>query len=843
MRPAGILAIGAVFCAWLGGLVGWGAELPALGVPDGLGVNIHFTDPRPGEMEMLAAAGVRWVRMDFAWGGTEREKGQYDFSAYERLMAALEKHKIRALLILDYSNRHYDNGLSPSSDEGRKAFAQWAAAAARHFRGRGILWEMYNEPNIGFWKPKPDVEQYVKLALEVGKALRQAAPGELYTGPATSQIDLPFLEECFRAGLLEYWCAVSVHPYRQTAPETAAPEYARLLRLIEQYAPKGKKIPILSGEWGYSSVWKGYDEVKQGRLLPRQWLVNLANDVPLSIWYDWHDDGPDPKEPEHHFGTVSHDYRSGRSPVYDPKPAYLAARTLATVLGGFALSKRLVVGGDEDYVLLFSRGEEVRLAAWTTAPTPRTVLIPASPGRFSVTGHTGEKLPSLGALSKGFSIVLTDAPQYLVPEGPNELLRVAAAWERASLEIRLPAPQKAEISLALRNPLGRSIRVSDARRRAVAIEPGQSATLSTSLSLLRDDEPVTVVLECNVERDARFVQTTQVAAANPLRVLLGPPAAKALVVRVENPSGEEFRGAVRLTEFTGLKLASPSAALAFRAGEREKDVRFAIRDERVAAFRLAVRVDDAQGRMQLALPPASMRLVDDFARYQPEQLVAAWQIVPDGDAKVKSTQSLGLAAAPPGGPVAGSVLKITYRMEPGWKFLRLAPKGEPLGKIEGRPAAVAAWICGDGSQNHLRMRFVDATGQTFQPDGPTLAFKGWRYVEFALDGKSAGHWGGANDGRVHWPIRFDSILLIDSRRQAADAGEVLLAAPVLVYPEKEPAAETPAKAAQKPTRPTAKPGLPSPGAGPGAARPNPIAPKTKSAAPKSTKPAKPAKRT
>ncbi len=71
------------------------AEYPGLTVPDGLGVNIHFTDPRPGEMEMLAAAGCRWVRMDFAWGGTEREKGKYQFSAYDRLLAAQEKHEIR----------------------------------------------------------------------------------------------------------------------------------------------------------------------------------------------------------------------------------------------------------------------------------------------------------------------------------------------------------------------------------------------------------------------------------------------------------------------------------------------------------------------------------------------------------------------------------------------------------------------------------------------------------------------------------------------------------------------------------------------------------------------------
>jgi hypothetical protein len=407
--------------AFLAALVSWvlplgAAELPRLVVPEGLGVNIHFTDPRPGEMEMLAAAGLRWVRMDFAWNGTEREKGKYDFAAYDRLMAALEKHKIRALLILDYSNRHYDKGQSPASDEGRRAFAQWAAAAAKHFRGRGILWEMYNEPNISFWRPKPDVNQYVKLALEVGKALREAAPEEMYVGPATSQIDFKFLEGCFKAGLLDYWCAVSVHPYRQKAPETAAAEYARLRQMIDKYAPQGKKIPILSGEWGYSSAWKNFDEAKQGKMLPREWLVNLANDVPLSIWYDWHDDGPDPKEPEHHFGTVLNPYHKDRESVYDPKPAYKAAKTITSVLDGFAFSKRLPVGSDEDYVMLFAKGAERRFVVWTTAASPHKATIPIGPGRFAVRGHTGEGLTPVVAEGKELSMTLSDAPQYLVPE-------------------------------------------------------------------------------------------------------------------------------------------------------------------------------------------------------------------------------------------------------------------------------------------------------------------------------------------------------------------------------------------------------------------------------------------
>src|SRR3954466_14012737 len=96
--------------------------LPAPGVvPDGLGVNIHFTDPRPGELEMLAAAGFRFVRMDFTWSRTEPQRGVYDFAPYDRLPAALDRYKIRAVLILDYSNQFYDGGESPRSDEGRAA--------------------------------------------------------------------------------------------------------------------------------------------------------------------------------------------------------------------------------------------------------------------------------------------------------------------------------------------------------------------------------------------------------------------------------------------------------------------------------------------------------------------------------------------------------------------------------------------------------------------------------------------------------------------------------------------------------------------------------------------------
>jgi hypothetical protein len=236
-------------------------------------------------------------------------------------------------------------------------------------------------------------------------------PREKLIGPATSEIDFDFLESCFKAGLLEYWSAVSIHPYRRNDPETAAQDYCRLRELIKTYATKD--IPIISSEWGYSSVWPGMSDEKQAQLLARAWLTNVANDISLSIWYDWRDDGLDLREAEHHFGTVSNSYHEGRDPVYDPKPAYLAARTLTTFFSGYRFQKRLNIGSADDYVLVFQKGTGLRYAAWTTASGAHNVLIPLSAAQYTATTHTGREGATVSADQKGLALTLTTAPIYL----------------------------------------------------------------------------------------------------------------------------------------------------------------------------------------------------------------------------------------------------------------------------------------------------------------------------------------------------------------------------------------------------------------------------------------------
>ena len=361
-------------------LIPWlasGTEIPDAVIPNGVGVNIHFVTGHERELDLIAGAGFKFVRMDFAWTAIEKQKGKYDWSEYDQLMANLDKRGIRALFILDYSHHLYEEEVtsphpitgathrtraSPQHSESIAAFARWAAESAKHFHGRHIIWEIWNEPNGHFWAPKPDAEQYSALAIATAKAIRAVEPQATIVGPASSGFPWEYLETFLKSRVLEYLDAVSVHPYRnpKQSPETAAADYKKLRDLIKRYAPEAKtNMPVLSGEWGYSTHRKGVSLETQADFAARQQLSNLLNGIPLSIWYDWKNDGDDPGENEHNFGTVTSDLK--------PKPAYEAIQKLTQELAGYRVEQRVPVSDDSDYVLLCVNATGKRkVAAWTT---------------------------------------------------------------------------------------------------------------------------------------------------------------------------------------------------------------------------------------------------------------------------------------------------------------------------------------------------------------------------------------------------------------------------------------------------------------------------------------------
>jgi hypothetical protein len=149
-------------------------------------------------------------------------------------------------------------------------------------------------------------------------------------------------------------------------------------------------------------LWAAVSEERQAQYLVRQWLANLAAGVNVSIFYDWRDDGDDPRENEHRFGTVRRDFA--------PKPSFLAARKLIAELNGYTFRHRLQGKTDRHWRLLFQKADGPRLAlvTWTTdekapeaARTPSVRHIRAADADFRDLRRLAAIRYSAGARAEG----------------------------------------------------------------------------------------------------------------------------------------------------------------------------------------------------------------------------------------------------------------------------------------------------------------------------------------------------------------------------------------------------------------------------------------------------------
>jgi len=344
------------------------SRIPEAVIPASVGVNIHFVTGRGKDLDMIAKIGFKRIRMDMFWNNIEKVKGHYDWSAYDTLAAELDQRGIGALFILDYNNSLYTSkGIDwgPKDSVNIEAYKDWSVAAVKHFKGHNIIWEIWNEPNNrAFWKPYPNAAQYRKLAFTTCRAIHDADSSATLIAPAMVKFGWGFIDTLFQSGILKYLSAVSVHPYRDGPPpfmpESAGSDLVKLEELIPQYAPAGKKTPVISGEWGYSTshITKGVSLQTQSDYFARMQLYNLYLGVPLSIWYDWKNDGTDLLKIGQNRGLVTADLT--------PKPLYTASAVLIHELTGYHVNHRYNTSNDSDVVLILENtGDTVKAAVWT----------------------------------------------------------------------------------------------------------------------------------------------------------------------------------------------------------------------------------------------------------------------------------------------------------------------------------------------------------------------------------------------------------------------------------------------------------------------------------------------
>lgn len=385
-------------------------------VSQSLGTNIHFTKEAEGEMKLLSQSGLKWIRMDLYWDKIEKQKNHYNFSEYDLLIKTAKKYQLNILFILVYGNPLYDNGLAPTSEEARNAFATWAVTAMEKYKNHPIVWELWNEPNVShFWRPHANANEYLKLASSLENKIKSTKTDPYLIAPATSRVDLPFLRKVLRAKEAHFWQAISVHPYRWafSSPETFNKDLNKVRTYINHYVKQD--IPILVSEWGYPDNIFGMSEIRQAKYLSRMFLNQISQRIPINIWYDWKNDGNDKKNSEHNFGLVKHDYVKDRKPPFQLKASYRAIKTLTQILGEYRFKKKLSLKETRLYFLEFEKDRTTRYAIWSSSPLQKQIQLPLPEGEYVIYDFLGQTKRTVKSSKRGMTIKLQDAPQYIVP--------------------------------------------------------------------------------------------------------------------------------------------------------------------------------------------------------------------------------------------------------------------------------------------------------------------------------------------------------------------------------------------------------------------------------------------
>ena len=397
------------------------AQATLLPAPSGAGdlagrlaVNIHFTSDNRA-LDLAQAAGFTAVRMDLGWSGIERSKGVYDFAAFDALVASLSSRGMRLHLILDYFNNLYPGADSPDfAAVTVPAFAALVQATAAHFGGKGLTYEVWNEPNgTGFWPPAPDAGQYAVLcAATVAAIHRGDAAARVSTG-GLAGFDFPFLRGYLAAGGGAGADAVGVHPYRQGGGESAVDELMLMRTIVANALPAAP--PVWDTEWGYSSTWYGDGHSAaargvQAQRVARELLSAWALGFPLVVYYDLRDDGADATDAEHNFGLVQNDYTD--------KPAVVAVRTLTTLAAGRRFTGFVLLEPSSLHAMVLDGPADRAVALWSDAPAAVvTVSVPVGVTGIDHLGAPAAFTDQAGA--RAFVVREADGPLYLTfPRAP-----------------------------------------------------------------------------------------------------------------------------------------------------------------------------------------------------------------------------------------------------------------------------------------------------------------------------------------------------------------------------------------------------------------------------------------
>lgn len=352
------------------------------------GINTAFGPETPDLVPRLQAiqqAGIKWGRQDFTWHRIEKAPGEYDWSGYDRLVDLCHQHGLMIFGNLTYAPAFHD----PRTPAGVEAYCAFARTAAQRYAGKVDDWQIWNEPNGGYWRGSAD--EYARLLAAAGKAIHQANPKARVLGLNSAFCDVRFAEAVLKQVPNDCFDVACFHPYRPpNAPEdkfdwwmldqyvkswnkkslttdyplirmTLLEQAEELSRTIRQFGP-AKPLWVTEMCWNTHIHPYGLSELHQADLLVRLYVLAIASErIDKVFWWTLKDQGTRQFDQADMVGLMRADLA--------PKYSYYAYACMTRMLEGKRWLRNDAFGPDV-FVCVFrdeASGEDT-LVAWANKP-------------------------------------------------------------------------------------------------------------------------------------------------------------------------------------------------------------------------------------------------------------------------------------------------------------------------------------------------------------------------------------------------------------------------------------------------------------------------------------------
>lgn len=285
------------------------------------------------QLDAIAATGARWLRIDISWAMAEDVKGQFNWSAFDRVVNAARARGLSVLGLLTYSpgwsRPAGTNHLGPPTNP--QDYVNFAKAAVNHFGTNIRTWEIWNEANSPvFWQGGANAAAYVRLLNPAYDAIKAIDPGAtvLTSGMAPAATGggwiapLDFLAGIYNAGGGGNFDAVAHHPYNWPFMPMRPEPYNYNYNAFGGVTPRLHDLMVARGD-GAKKIWgtemgAPVPTTRQGVTTTDAYLQAYVNEAftawqqwswtgPL-MWYSYRDKGTDASDPEQVFGLVKKDY-------------------------------------------------------------------------------------------------------------------------------------------------------------------------------------------------------------------------------------------------------------------------------------------------------------------------------------------------------------------------------------------------------------------------------------------------------------------------------------------------------------------------------------------------------